>query len=171
MKRKVLAITLPIMLLANVGCSADWIFTKDNEKEVHAIEKKNKKAEENYSDSLSKLGNKLETDIIDLQGLFFASNETGEEELNNKVSVFKNTTSKIKKLKPSKDYEEAHKSVIKAMDLYDSGLDLRLDSMKNKDQKGIEEGKEKMNEAKDKLTDARKQVNSVDLQKSRQQWR
>ncbi|PGF05292.1 hypothetical protein [Bacillus toyonensis] len=171
MKRKVLAIALPVMLLSNVGCSADWIFAKDNENEIHAIEKEDKKAEQSYSDNITRLTSQLEIDVTELQKYFFDSSETGKEDLNTRLALFKTTISKIKKLDVPKDYKEAHKEVIKAVDLYESSINDRLESIEKKDQKGIDESKEKTKEAGDKLIEAKKQVNNVYLQKSRQTWR
>ncbi|MEC2463595.1 hypothetical protein P9X10_01590 [Bacillus cereus] len=170
MKRKVLAIALPVMLLSNVGCSADWVFAKDNEKEIHAIEKEKKKAEQSYSDSITRLTSQLDIDVTELQKLFFDSSETGKEDLNTRVVIFKTTISKIKKLNAPKDYKEAHKEIVKVVDLYESSINDRLESIEKKDQKGIDESKDKLKEARDKLVEARKQVNSVDLQKSKEMW-
>ncbi|AFQ29864.1 hypothetical protein P4493_05560 [Bacillus thuringiensis] len=170
MKRKVLAISLPVMLLSNVGCSADWIFAKDNEKEIHAIEKETKKEEQSYSNNISRLSSQLEIDVTELQKYFFDSSETGKEDLNTRLALFKTTISKIKKLEVPKNYKEAHKEVLKAVDLYESSINYRLESIEKKDQKGIDESKEKTKEAGDKLEEARKKVNSVDLQKSKEMW-
>ncbi|MGF2716199.1 DUF7018 domain-containing (lipo)protein [Bacillus cereus] len=174
MKRKVLAVVVPVMLFSSVGCVGDWIFEKDRDKVVQSVEskveKKDKKSEEIYPDKLSRLRDNVEVSVMDLKEVFFDYETLRKEEVDEKISTFKDTTNKLRKLKPSEGYEDVQKEVVKSVDNLDRGLRDRLEGMEKKDSKLIEKAKKTMSDAQEQLHEALRQANMVQLQKSKQTW-
>ncbi|MGG0726896.1 DUF7018 domain-containing (lipo)protein [Bacillus paramycoides] len=149
MKRKLLTLAIPILLITGVGCSA-----KDKPVDPKVSIEQNKK--EDYKMNLAYLmkdvseQSKVMNDVL-------TSKKPVEEKKQEFESVSKELLSisdKVKKLEPGKKYKDVQETMNTAMGLLEESLKLIGDGLETKDRNLMIKGNETVVKASKKITEA-----------------
>ncbi|WP_242226999.1 DUF7018 domain-containing (lipo)protein [Bacillus cereus group sp. BfR-BA-01315] len=130
--KKLVTLALPIMLLG--GCGTDKVEKKADSKVEVKAEEKEKVSKEAYPARMSNLDYELKTKMSDITELT-KRKDNDVKELNKEIlksaDEVQEIFAKFYKIDPPKEFEEAHKTVIKAIDCYKEAFDTQISLAKS----------------------------------------
>ncbi|GLV67065.1 hypothetical protein Bmyc01_57340 [Bacillus mycoides] len=153
--RRLLGVTLPLLLLFS-GCSADKVNINSESKPLQEskVDKVKLSDTGNYSvddyiNSLSDIALEMEDKVTEMDNLVNGDNLA----FHNKHKYIKlaeesiDLSEKARELKVPKEFEELHKDVDKAMQMYSTGFQHQIDYVKHPDPKNANKALEIITEA------------------------
>ncbi|MGG2016457.1 DUF3994 domain-containing protein [Bacillus sp. S10(2024)] len=177
MKRKLLAVALPVMMLG--GCAVVTLDKKEDTKvqskeKVETKEKaepKKKLEKKEYIKEISFLEDQLETKIGEITQIAGKTKDKTNDikELNKemieKEKEIQETIAKFDRIEPPKDLEDAHKTILKAVDCYSKAFAniVKLEKTGSLTKKASEDSKELVLKGNDLLQEGFKPIKKAQL--------
>ncbi|EJV54915.1 MULTISPECIES: DUF7018 domain-containing (lipo)protein [Bacillus] len=139
--KRLITLALPIMLLG--GCATDKAETKTKDKVEAKSETKEKEvtkekiSKEEYPNHMYKLRSDLETKITELTETASQTKDKSNDiqklnkEIFEKEAELQEIISKFHKIEPPKEFEEQHKTILKAVDFYSEAFATQVKSAKS----------------------------------------
>jgi hypothetical protein len=155
--KKLVTFAIPFMLLA--GCGTDKTDAKPKEKVESKSETKEKLSKEKYPTRMTGLSSELVQKITVITEI--AMDKTKKEtdlkkEIQKEESELQKIIAKFKKIDhPPKEFEDAHKEILKAVDCYSEAYALQVEIMKGKG-KVTDEDREKSKKSMDLINEGNK---------------
>ncbi|PEF63554.1 hypothetical protein COE65_08390 [Bacillus sp. AFS051223] len=154
--KKLVTFAIPFMLLA--GCGTDKTDAKPKEKVESKSETKEKLSKEKYPTRMTGLSSELVQKITVITEL--AMDKTKKEtdlkkEILKEESELQKIIAKFKKIDPPKEFEDAHKEILKAVDCYSEAYALQVEIIKGKG-KVTDEDREKSKKSMDLINEGNK---------------
>ncbi|PED06496.1 DUF7018 domain-containing (lipo)protein [Bacillus pseudomycoides] len=134
MKRKLLAVALPIVLVAGVGCSNKDVVEEKKTDSVQVAEAKEKVSKEDYPARMSNLDYELKTKMSEITKLSQRKDKDVKslnKEILKSADELQEVFAKFYKVDPPKEFEEPHKTVIKGIDCYKKAFDIQISLAKS----------------------------------------
>lgn len=153
---KLVTFAIPFMLLA--GCGTDKTDAKPKEKVESKSETKEKLSKEKYPTRMTGLSSELVQKITVITEI--AMDKTKKEtdlkkEILKEESELQKIIAKFKKIDPPKEFEDAHKEILKAVDCYSEAYALQVEILKGKG-KVTDEDREKSKKSMDLINEGNK---------------
>ncbi|MBJ8030291.1 hypothetical protein JDS96_20920 [Bacillus cereus group sp. N21] len=130
--KKLVTLALPIMLLG--GCGTDKVEKKADTKVEAKAKEKEKLSKEAYPSRMSNLHYELKLKMEDLTALA-KRKDKDTKELNKEIlkgaDELQQIFDKFYKIDPPKEFEESHKTLIKAIDCYKEAFDTQISLAKS----------------------------------------
>ncbi|AIK40589.1 MULTISPECIES: DUF7018 domain-containing (lipo)protein [Bacillus] len=166
MKRKLLAVALPIMLVAGVGCSKDASESKTDSLEVAETDNQevsNSKAEKEYKSKLNSLMKDITKESLVLKEVITSdkSIKEKEEEYREKSKALLEITDKVIELDPGKKYNDVQNTVKDAMYELKGGISSTKNGLIMKDKGVVQQGADSFTKASDLLLEADKKMKNI----------
>ncbi|MBJ7986946.1 MULTISPECIES: DUF7018 domain-containing (lipo)protein [Bacillus cereus group] len=166
MKRKILAVALPIMLVAGVGCSKDSSESKTDSLEVAETkneEVSNSKAEKEYKSKLNALMKDItkESKVLKEVTTSDKSIKEKEEEFREKSKALQEVTDKVIELDSGKKYYDVHSTVKDAMYELKGGVNSTKNGLIMKDKGVVQQGADSFTKASELLVEADKKMKNI----------
>ncbi|WP_423734486.1 DUF7018 domain-containing (lipo)protein, partial [Bacillus cereus] len=154
--KKLVTFAIPFMLLA--GCGTDKTDAKPKEKVESKSETKEKLSKEKYPTRMTGLSSELVQKITVITEI--AMDKTKKEtdlkkEILKEESELQKIITKFKKIDPPKEFEDAHKEILKAVDCYSEAYALQVEIIKGKG-KVTDEDREKSKKSMDLINEGNK---------------
>jgi hypothetical protein len=131
--KKLVTFAIPFMLLA--GCGTDKTDAKPKEKVESKSETKEKLSKEKYPTRMTGLSSELVRKITVITEIAMdkPKKETDlKKEIQKEESELQKIIAKFKKIDPQKEFEDAHKEILKAVDCYSEAYALQVEIIKGK---------------------------------------
>ncbi|ENQ3108581.1 hypothetical protein SAMN04488168_101430 [Bacillus sp. 491mf] len=171
MKRKLLAVTLPILLVAGVGCSKDSSETKTDSlksaetgsQEVSKSKATETNVEKEYKSNLNSLLSDITKQAQELTTILTSDKpfEEKEKEYMKKSDIMSDTADKVIALEPGEKYTNVHIDIKGAMLQLKTGTLLIRSGMNMKNDEFVHKGGEETEKASKMLIEADKKFKEI----------
>lgn len=171
--KKLVTLALPIMLLG--GCGTDTTDKKADTKVEAKAETKEKVSKEDYPRRMFDLRYKLEAQINEITEIAGETKDKSNDinklnkEMVEKEKEIQETISKFNKIEPPKEFEEAHKTILKAVDCYSKAFSKQFKLAKTGSitKESIQESKDLMLKGNEYADEGYKPLYDTDLEQSK----
>ncbi|MGF2716203.1 DUF7018 domain-containing (lipo)protein [Bacillus cereus] len=167
MKRKVLAVALPVMLMGGVGCASKDVSQEKKTDSVKVSEEKQDngrlKSAHDYKEKVNDIAKEwlnqynAVTDVVAKDPSF----ATTEKEFKTEIENVKVVTKKMKDIKPPEKYDNLQKDLSDAMSLYEDSLTEMVGGLDNGNPDTVKQADKHTDEAMKRVSKAIKAIKEL----------